>query len=79
MSNRIHDSQSPFDSAEAEIVGGPVSEELGRRVPCFGLEQSTKFPIWFEAHKRARDLKAEFPMLQVKVRCGKEVAGIVAD
>jgi hypothetical protein len=47
----------------------------------FGLEvdgrMKTVFPTLEAAQKRARDLKAEFPMLQVKVY--DEVAGIVAD
>jgi hypothetical protein len=51
----------------------------------FGFEvdgpMKTVFPTLQAAQKRARDLKAEFPMLQVKVydSCRKEAAGIVAD
>ena len=51
----------------------------------FGLEvdgrMKTVFPTLEAAQKRARDLKAEFPMSpsQGVRRCGKEVSGIVTD
>jgi len=57
----IPDEPQPRNITHADLV---MTEGFGLQVDG---RMKTVFPTLEAAHKRARDLKAEFPMLQVKV------------
>ncbi len=64
----IPDEPQPRNVTRADLV---MTEGFGLEVDG---RMKTVFPTLEAAQKRARDLKAEFPMLQVKVYCASPTA-----